>query len=145
MYINGSGAASRHRAVMDLTLLLARISMAAIFILAAPRHFTAEGAKHAAELGVPLARIAVPLSGVLALAGGLGVLFGYQTRWSALALVAFLVPVTYGMHQFWRVSDPVQLHVQQAHFIKNVAILGGALALAVAGAGRFSVDAWLSR
>jgi putative oxidoreductase len=130
---------------MHITLLAARILMAAIFILAAPRHFTDEGVGHAAELGVPFASILVPLSGVLALVGGLGVLLGYQTRWSAFALVAFLVPVTLGMHAFWRISDPVQLHIQRAMFMKNLAMIGGALALAVAGAGKLSLDGWLER
>ncbi|HEY4242351.1 MAG TPA: DoxX family protein [Kofleriaceae bacterium] len=110
--------------------LAARILFSMIFLLAAPRHFTAEAISHASELGVPWPRLAVPLSGVLALAGGLGVLFGVQLRWSALALVAFLVPVTLGMHAFWRITDPVQRHVQLAMFMKNVALIGGALALA---------------
>jgi putative oxidoreductase len=88
-----------------------------------------------------VAALAVPLSGVIALAGGLGVLLGYQTRRSALALIVFLVPVTLGMHAFWRIADPAQHHVQLAMFMKNVALVGGALAIAAAGAGRYSLDA----
>jgi putative oxidoreductase len=145
IYINGGGAARLHRAVMHITLLVARVLMSAIFVLAAPRHFTDEGARHAADLGVPLASIAVPLSGVLALVGGIGVLIGYQTRWSAIALIAFLVPVTLGMHGFWRLSDPMQIHIQRAMFMKNLAMIGGALALTVAGAGKLSLDGWLER
>ena len=126
---------------MPIMLLVARILFAAIFILAAPRHFTAEAIGHAADLGVPWSRLAVPLSGALSFAGGLGVLGGYQTRWSALALVVFLVPVTLCMHAFWRVTDPTQHHVQLAMFMKNVALIGGALAISAAGAGRYSIDA----
>ncbi len=55
-------------------------------------------------------------------------------------LVAFLVPVTLGMHAFWRLSDPAAVHVQQAMFLKNVAILGGLLLVAVHGAGAIAFD-----
>lgn len=130
---------------MPYLVLLGRILFAAIFLVAAPRHFTREGAAHAAELGVPLARLAVPLSGVLAFAGGLGVLLGYQTRISAWLLVAFLAPVTVMMHAFWRLDDPVAVHTQQAMFMKNVAMLGAALLIAWAGAGPLSLDARLGR
>ncbi len=141
MHIKCRRAIVSYRRLMPITLLAARVLFATIFVLAAPRHFTAEAISHAAELGVPLARLAVPLSGVLAFAGGLGVLLGYQTRWSALALIVFLVPVTLGMHAFWRLSDAAQVHVQLAMFMKNVALIGGALAISAAGAGRYSLDA----
>lgn len=135
MYINARLGARRHARTMAIIDLVARILVSSIFLAAAPRHFTAEAVNHAAELGVPLARIAVPLSGVLALVGGLSVLVGFHARWGAIALIAFLVPVTLGMHAFWRLADPAAVHVQQAMFVKNVAIIGGLLYVAVFGAG----------
>jgi putative oxidoreductase len=130
---------------MPYLVLLGRILFAAIFLAAAPRHFTAEGAAHAAELGVPLARLAVPISGVMAIAGGLGVVVGYQTRASAWLLIGFLVPVTVMMHAFWRLDDPVAVHTQQAMFMKNLAMLGALLLIAWFGAGPLSLDARLGR
>lgn len=50
--------------------MLSEGSFALIFIVAAPRHFTAEGIGHAAELGVPFATVLVPVSGRMALVGG---------------------------------------------------------------------------
>ena len=108
---------------------MGRILFALIFIFAAPRHFTAEGIHHAAELGVPLAAICVPISGVMALAGGLSVATGYRARWGAWLLIAFLVPVTFMMHAFWRLQDAQAAHIQQAMFAKNIAMLGAALLL----------------
>jgi putative oxidoreductase len=140
MYINAAVVARRHARAMAIIELVARIFLSTIFIAAAPRHFTAAAIAHAAELGVPLARIAVPLSGALAIVGGASVLVGFHARWGALALVAFLVPVTFGMHAFWRLSDPVAVHVQQAMFVKNVAILGGVLLVAIHGAGAIAFD-----
>jgi len=109
---------------------VARALFALIFLLAAPRHFSAEGISHAAELGVPFAKFFVPLSGVIAIAGGLSLITGFQVRWGAWALILFLVPVTLGMHQFWTIANPVQQRIQISMFLKNLSMIGGALFLA---------------
>jgi putative oxidoreductase len=119
---------------------IGRILFAMIFVTAAPRHFTHEGAQHAAALGLPAAGLLVPISGVMALRGGLSVAPGYKMRWGAWLLVAFLVPVTLTMHAFWRLQDPAAIHVQQAMFEKNLSMLGAAFLLAQFGAGPISID-----
>ena len=108
----------------------ARTLFALIFLAAAPRHFTAEGISHAADLGVPFAGLFGPLSGIIAIAGGVSLITGYRVRWGAWALIVFLVPVTLGMHQFWTIDDPVQRHIQVSMFMKNLSMIGGALFLA---------------
>jgi len=118
-----------------------RILFSAIFIAATPRHFTHEGIAHAATLGVPLPQLLVPLSGIMALLGGLSVLLGYKAKLGAWLLVAFLVPVTVMMHAFWKLTDPSIIHAQQAMFMKNLSMLGGALYIAHYGSGRWSLDA----
>jgi putative oxidoreductase len=125
---------------MRYLVLSGRILFALIFITAAPRHFSREGIQHAAQLGVPLATILVPLSGVLALAGGLSIALGYKARLGGWALVAFLIPVTFLMHAFWRLPDPVLAHTQQALFAKNISMLGAALMVAYFGSGPISLD-----
>ena len=110
-----------------------RVLFALIFLLAAPRHFSREGIRHAAELGTPLAYVLVPISGVLAVAGGLSVATGHKARWGAWLLIAFLVPVTLFMHQFWKRQDPEEARVQLAMFAKNVSMLGAALILTQLG------------
>lgn len=130
---------------MPYVVLIGRVLFAAIFIAAAPRHFTQEGIAHAAELGVPWASLLVPVSGVMSFAGGLSVLLGGMTRGGAWILVAFLIPVTLMMHAFWAVPDPQQMHTQQAMFVKNLSLLGAALLIAYFGAGPLSLDAWLGR
>ena len=120
--------------------LVGRILFSLIFITAAPRHFTHEGVQHAADLGVPLASLLVPLSGVMALAGGLSVAAGYKAKCGAWLLVGFLVPVTFMMHGYWRLHDPAMIHVQQAMFAKNLSILGAAILIGQFGAGEISID-----
>ncbi len=117
-----------------------RALFALIFLLSVPGHFTAAYAGYAAQQGVPLARVAVPLTGVMILVGGLSVLFGFRARFGAWLLVLFLVPVAIMMHNFWAVTDPVMRGMQQAHFFKNIAMTGGALLIAYFGAGPFSID-----
>jgi putative oxidoreductase len=125
---------------MRYVALLGRVLFALIFITAAPRHFTHEGIQHAAELGVPLASLFVPVSGVMALAGGLSIALGYRARWGAWLLVGFLVPVTLMMHAFWTLHDPASIHIQQAMFAKNLSMLGAALLISNLGAGPLSID-----
>jgi putative oxidoreductase len=119
-------------------VLVGRILFAAIFVVAAPGHFQAGTVAYAASAGVPMPSVAVPLAGIIALVGGLSVAFGFRARIGAWLLVLFLVPVTLYMHRFWGVPD---VQNQVAHFMKNVAMLGGALLVAWYGAGPVSLDA----
>ena len=57
-----------------------------------------------------------------------------------MALVAFLVPVTWWMHGYWRLTDPTTIHIQQAMFAKNLSMLGAALLISQFGAGSVSFD-----
>lgn len=125
---------------MNLLCPLGRLLFSLIFIAAAPRHFSHEGIEHARSLGVPVAMLLVPASGVLALLGGISVAIGLKAKWGAWALILFLLPVTLWMHAFWRLSDPVAIHIEGAMFAKNLSILGGALLIAYFGAGSFSID-----
>lgn len=74
MYLNVPSRARLHREprrlLMSYIVLLGRILFSASFLAA------------------------VPMSGILALAGGLSVLIGYQTRVGAWLLVAFLIAIT---------------------------------------------------
>lgn len=125
---------------MNYLVLLGRIFFAAIFLMAGPKHFSAQTIAFAAGRGVPLASIAVPLSGLLAIAGGLSIVLGYKARIGAWLLVLFLVPVTLMMHNFWGIADPMAAQMQQVMFMKNLSMLGGALLIAHFGAGPLSLD-----
>ena len=132
---------NRHEDLARYLVPAARALFAFIFILSAPGHFSAQSIAYAAQAGVPFAELLVPASGVLALIGGLSVLLGYQAKLGAWLLVLFLVPVTLTMHRFWGLTDPMQAMMQRVMFFKNLTILGGALFIAYAGAGPFSLDA----
>ena len=109
--------------------------------MAGANHFSRQTIAFAASQGVPLASVTVPLSGILALAGGLSILLGYRARLGAWLIALFLVPVTLMMHKFWAIADPMMQQIQMVLFMKNIAILGGALLISQFGAGPLSLDA----
>ena len=122
-----------------------RFFFALIFLVAGANHFNRQTIGYAASQGVLLASIVVPLSGALAIAGGLSILLGYRAKLGAWLIVLFLIPVTLMMHKFWTVADPMMAQLQMILFMKNVSMLGGALLISHFGGGPFSLDARRSR
>ena len=121
-------------------VLLGRFFYALIFLMAAAAHFSKQTIAYAASQGVPLASVAVPLSGIIALVGGLSILLAYRTTIGGWLIVLFLVPVTLMMHNFWTVHDPMMAQTQMVMFMKNVALLGAALLITQFGSGPLSLD-----
>jgi putative oxidoreductase len=125
--------------------LVGRILYSAIFVLAGLGHFSQSAVGEAVAHGVPLASILVPISGVIAMLGGLSVAVGYRAKLGGWLIVLFLVPVTLMMHDFWAVKDPMMAQLQQIMFMKNMSMLGGALLISYFGAGPVSLDEALTR
>jgi putative oxidoreductase len=136
-----SQASSTTLAGTGALVLLGRFLFVLIFLMSAPMHFSQQVIAFAAVKGVPLASIAVPLSGVIALGGGLSILLGYRAKIGAWLLVLFLVAVTPLMHNFWTVSDPMMRQIDLANFMKNVSMAGAALFITQFGSGPWSLDA----
>jgi putative oxidoreductase len=128
-----------------VVVVLGRLFFVLIFLMAGPNHFAKQTIAYAASQGVPFASFAVPLSGALAIAGGLSILLGYHAKIGAWLIALFLIPVTLTMHKFWGVHDPMMQQIQMVMFMKNIAILGGALLISQFGAGPLSLDARRSR
>jgi len=125
---------------MKYFVLLGRILFSLIFLMTIMSHFTSGAVSYAQVKGVPFAFILVPLSGLIAIAGGLSIAFGYKAKIGAWLIVIFLVPVTLMMHNFWKETDSMQMQTQMANFMKNISMLGAALLIAYFGAGPYSLD-----
>lgn len=83
---------------------------------------------------IPAAGLLLVLTILLEVGGGLALITGFQARLAAGALAVFLVPVTLIFHGFWH-ADAAEFQNQLNHFLKNLAILGGMLAIvAIEGA-----------
>jgi putative oxidoreductase len=126
---------------MKYLVLLGRILFAAIFLNAIPGHFSMQGIQYAAQHNVPWPNILVPAAGLLLLAGGLSIVLGYKARIGAWMLVAFLIPVTFYMHDFWNISDTMMRMTQMSMFMKNISLLGASFLITYFGAGPLSMDA----
>ncbi|HEY9239680.1 MAG TPA: DoxX family protein [Burkholderiaceae bacterium] len=93
-----------------------------------------------ASKGLPMASVVAVLTIVIELGGGLAVVFGFLTRWVALALAVFTLLAAVIFHAYWAVP-PEQVMMQQINFWKNISIVGGFLLLAAFGPGAISIDA----
>src|SRR5258708_7953787 len=107
-------------ALNSTVIVLGRFLFAAIFLMSSFANFSSSAIGYAASQGVPLAQFAVPLSGLVALTGGLSILLGYRAKIGAWLIVLFLVPVTLMMHKFWGIRDPQAAQVQMINFMKNL-------------------------
>ncbi len=79
---------------------------------------------YAASKGVPSPSLAVYGSGILLLLGGLSFLSGLYLPWGVIALLVFMIPVTFMMHSYWNEADPMQKMNERISFQKNLAIIG---------------------
>ena len=70
---------------------------------------------------------------------GLALLLGAWTRFSALLLAVYLIPVTLIIHAFWADAG-VERQMEMFNFLKNLAIIGGLVYVAAYGAGKLGVD-----
>jgi putative oxidoreductase len=119
---------------------IGRTLFAFIFVLSVIGHFSSALIAQASAHGVPFATIVVPLSGILALVGGVSVILGYRARFGAFLLLVFLVPVTLVMHKLWGIADPQLAMMQRVHFLKNTSLIGACLLVMYHGAGPYSLD-----
>ena len=78
------------------------------------------------ELAFLIGRIIVG-SGLLLIIGGVDILLGYQPLIGVVAIVLFLVPVTFTIHNFWSVQDPKQKMAEMVNFTKNLGLIGSTL------------------
>jgi putative oxidoreductase len=121
--------------------LIGRVLLCLLFLMSGLTfHFTSDAVQYAEAQGVPAASLLVPLSGVIEIIGAFSIMLGYRAKWGAWLLVIFLIPVTFMMHNFWAIDDPMQRQMQMTMFMKNLGLLGGVLLVAYWGAGPISLD-----
>ena len=116
---------------MDIVFLIGRILFGLLFVFSGlMAHLIGwrQGVQYARMYNVPMAELGVPLTGVMAVAGGAMVILGIWGDLGALLIAAFLLLITPLMHAFWKETDDQQKLLQQVNFNKNLALLGAALA-----------------
>jgi uncharacterized membrane protein YphA (DoxX/SURF4 family) len=116
---------------MKVPFLLGRLIFGGFFLYNGINHLKERKslAQYAQSKNVPQAEAAVVASGVALLIGGTSILLGVKPKLGAMAIAGFLLGVSPVMHNFWSTEDPAQRMNDMINFSKNLALLGGALAL----------------
>lgn len=116
---------------MEFLFLIARILFSIIFISSDLNHLSnvSQVGEYAAAKNVPMPKVAVFISGIMLLLGGLSVLLGFWVDIGALLLIIFLLPAAFMMHNFWEIENPQERQNEQIHFLKDLALSGGAFIL----------------
>ncbi|GAA1814069.1 DoxX family protein [Actinomadura chokoriensis] len=116
---------------MDVVALIARIAFTAIFVGAGIGHLTATDAMagYAAAKKLPMAKLAVQVSGAYILLASALLVLGIWPDLAAIALVPFLLITAVVFHDFWTQESPEARQMEQQQFLKDIALAGGALAL----------------
>ena len=114
---------------MDVVALIARIAFATIFIGAGIGHLTATDAMagYAAAKKIPMARLAVQVSGAYILVASALLVLGIWPDLGAVALVPFLLITAFVLHDFWTQESAEARQMEQQQFLKDLALAGGAL------------------
>ncbi|MFD1515454.1 DoxX family protein [Halomarina rubra] len=123
-------------ATAEVVFLVARVLFGGVLAFMGLNHFLNgdQMAGYADAKGVPAAEVMVPLSGGMLLLGGLSVVTGAFPVLGAGALAVFLLVSTPTMHDFWAAPEEQQ-QTEMTQFLKNVALVGGALAFLALGGG----------
>ena len=116
---------------MEIIFIIGRVLLGGYFIYSGFGHFKnhKNTTTYAKMKGVPMASVGVIVSGALMFLGGLAVLLDVRMELGLWLIVIFLVPTTFIMHQFWKVSDPMMKMGETINFTKNIALIGSALML----------------
>jgi putative oxidoreductase len=113
---------------------VARIFLGHIFLLAGISKIGAYAGTqgYMDAMGVP--GMLLPLVILLEVGAGLAIIAGWKTRWAAIALAGFTAVSAVIFHNNF--GDQTQMIM----FMKNIAISGGLMLLAIHGAGAYSLD-----
>jgi len=126
---------------------ISRVLIAAVFLVFGYIQFTNIGTyianpavvKVAGMTGILTPTILAYLVATINLVGGILILVGYQTRWTTIVLIGFVVLTCIFVHNFWTMEGPARIG-NQVNFYKNLVIIGALLLLYIHGAGSCSLD-----
>jgi len=120
-------------------LLVARVLFGGVIAFTGLNHFfeTEQMTGYAQHKGLPAPKLSVLGSGVVLVLSGLAIVTGAFPVLGAAMAAGFLVVAGLTMHDFWAVPAEEKQN-EMTQFLKNVALAGGALAIAVLGFSSWS-------
>jgi putative oxidoreductase len=126
-------------------LLAARVLFGGVIAFMGLNHFlqTDQMTGYAQHKGVPAPQLSVLASGAVLVLGGLGIVAGVAPVVGALAVAGFLLVSALLFHDFWAVPEDQQQD-EMTNFLKNVALAGGAFAVAALAGSDWAYSAGIS-
>ena len=115
--------------VTEIALIIGRVLFALLFISSGVNHFAQNSAMtaYAKYKKIPMAKIAVYISGLMLVLGGIYIALGFYADLGALLLAIFLIPTAFLMHAFWKESDATAKANERIAFFKDLSLAGAAL------------------
>ena len=131
----------------DVLILLGRILLAWVFVGVAYGTIInfAGSLGYFTSLKLPAPALFTWVALVLELVISASLILGIGTRYAAVLMFVFVVVATAIAHRYWEYPVGPQQIGQYNNFLKNISIMGGALAIFVTGAGRYSLDRMLAK
>jgi putative oxidoreductase len=127
----------------DAAALIARLLMACVFV---PNGFWKLSdiggiTGYFAGLGFPAPTLVAWGTGIFELVAGICLVVGFQTRIVAVLLAAFCIVAGFTGNLGHGGGDPLLAFLYKQAFLKDIGLAGGFVAVALYGAGKFSLDA----
>jgi putative oxidoreductase len=118
----------------DLLLLVGRVFLGWLFLASSwPKLMNIAGfVGYLTALKAPAPEIMAWIGASVEFLIGVTLILGIATRYAALLCALFLIVATALAHRYWE-YPPAQMQAQYSNFLKNLAILGGALLLFLTG------------
>lgn len=117
---------------MDAVFLVGRLCFGFMFVRSGILgHFVARRSLtgYATAKKVPMAQAAVVVSGVMIVAGGVGIIVGAWADLAAILIAVFLLATMFFIHNFWAIaaSEGMARMQERTQFEKNLSLFGASL------------------
>lgn len=125
----------------DGVLLAARVLIALLFLVFGWQKLLDHSGtvQYMTHAGVPLPALATVIAIIMEFFVSIAIILGAATRPLVLLLALYTLATALIGHHYWTMTGMARFE-NEINFYKNISIIGGMLALYVAGPGRRSVD-----
>ena len=116
---------------MDYIFLLSRLILALYFLFNGINNLIKINVlvEYLKTKKIPQPKLMILISSLLLIIGGITILLGIYVEIGILALTLFFLPVTFIMHNFWKIQEPEIRMIETVNFMKNIVIWAGTLLL----------------
>lgn len=116
---------------MFYLFLLGKVLLGFYFLVSGYRHFSQLKmlTGYAASKKVPFPEFSVVLTGVIMFLGGFSIITGFYLTHALGLLIISLIGISFFMHRYWEVADPMARMSEKINFEKNLALVGALMIL----------------